>query len=607
MTRHPRTEVLVVGAVAVLAPLAFSRALIGGVTAAKWPIVMAGAVALLALWAHGTIKDRSVRPPTNLAVWLGVAAALGIALGVLANGVGWAGWWGEEARANGALLYLGAAAALLAIVAGAPVQEVRALRTALVAVGGVVALHGLLQYAGADPLDMPSAFGPVVATMGNPNFASAILGIAVPLVASLALERRQLQWRSTVGALALGLLVVASLSGSVQGPIVGVVGLGVLLVAWLLEHGGRVQRIGLAAAAGGGAVGLTLGLTGLGGVGPLSGLSNLAAVGPRLLYWETAWAMFRAEPLTGVGVGRFSAHYREFRPPEGATEYESTLIADSAHSVPLDIAAQAGLLGLVPYVAFVVGVGVALVVGLRRTQGPQRLLLGGVGGAWAAYQVQSLVSIDVPALAVWHWVLAGMVLALSGTVRTREFGSSEGGGRPRRRQRSRPREVITVAVTAAIVLVGAWAATVPLRAERAAAEGVARIQTGDLDRGGERLEHAEQLIGSSGRYQQERADALATVGELDAALDAHSDALDADPRRFPSLVGSARIADELGEHELADEMWRRIMEIERAQPDLVGEAVEHWLDRGDDERANALLDRSARLGVLTPELEALRP
>lgn len=152
---------------------------------------------------------------------------------------------------------------------------------------------------------------------------------------------------------------------------------------------------------------------GLASIGPLSILGEQRTLRLRRYYWEAGVAMFLDDPVAGVGPGRYGANYRAFRTEEAALNSgEFTVSADAAHSVPLDMFAQGGLLAGLAYLVVVGLIAGVIISGFRRLEGRDRLLLGAFAGAWAAYQVQSLVSIDVAPLAAAHWLLAGAIVAI---------------------------------------------------------------------------------------------------------------------------------------------------------------------------------------------------
>jgi len=77
----------------------------------------------------------------------------------------------------------------------------------------------------------------------------------------------------------------------------------------------------------------------------------------RFIYMQSAIGMFRARPLCGWGVGTFTVVSPQFRPAANITESGVSInqVATAAlpHNMPLQIAAEMGLCGSIPYAVLV--------------------------------------------------------------------------------------------------------------------------------------------------------------------------------------------------------------------------------------------------------------
>jgi O-antigen ligase len=87
----------------------------------------------------------------------------------------------------------------------------------------------------------------------------------------------------------------------------------------------------------------------------------------------TAWHMFLDRPLTGVGAGNYTVHYRPYTEETGSVvlEYDEFDRPHYPHNLYLEIAAETGLPGLIAFAAVLV----TCFVYLRRA----RLGFGGAG------------------------------------------------------------------------------------------------------------------------------------------------------------------------------------------------------------------------------------
>ena len=109
-----------------------------------------------------------------------------------------------------------------------------------------------------------------------------------------------------------------------------------------------------------------------------------------------------AQPIRGVGAGGWSVYWLRYRPfDEGAQD---------AHSLPLQTAAELGLIGLALLAAFLAGVGIAAADALRAAPA----LAAGPLAGFVVYVAHSPLDWDweMPAVTLIAIVLAGLLIAL---------------------------------------------------------------------------------------------------------------------------------------------------------------------------------------------------
>jgi O-antigen ligase len=107
----------------------------------------------------------------------------------------------------------------------------------------------------------------------------------------------------------------------------------------------------------------------------------------RTLMWEAGGRMFRDHPVTGVGLMDLKPLYERYRSAD-ATERVGHL-----HSVPVQIAATMGSIGLAAFLALALGLLVCAFRGIRRSLRSGGLGAGvrlGVGAAIVAFLVAGL-------------------------------------------------------------------------------------------------------------------------------------------------------------------------------------------------------------------------
>ena len=117
--------------------------------------------------------------------------------------------------------------------------------------------------------------------------------------------------------------------------------------------------------------------------------------------------MLIEHPIFGVGMDNYGTWYGRNR--QVAMENGFSTYANTAHNVYLDLASNGGFPLLVIYLAITALVVVAVVRVIQRNEGFDVYFLATVG-AWVAYHVQSFISINQLGLAIWGWVLSGLII-----------------------------------------------------------------------------------------------------------------------------------------------------------------------------------------------------
>lgn len=612
-------RVLVTAAVFLTAALFLTTAA-DPVNVVKLTALVVCALGLAGLAVVRAVAERVIRLPTGPAAWTTVA----LAVGFIASAVGapqiTIAVLGTLGRNSGLLAYGSALVVFLAVLRTFDSAATRWIAYGVGAAGLYTTAYGAFQLAGIDAVGWSNPFNPAIAAMGNPNFAAAYMGIAVPVAAWGAWRADwSLAWRMASGATGVLCLVVATLSESVQGPIAALAGLTVFALAVLLDQPDRVRRIGLAVlgvAAAAGSLLLALGLSGAGpGAAFFSGISYRA----RTWYWSAAAAMLQDKPVLGVGLDSYGPAWRQLRPLESARELGGDHFSDAAHNVPLQMFAQGGLLLGLTYLAFVAAVGVSLVQGLRRLAGAERLLLGGVGGAWLAYQVQSIVSIDQVPLLVVHFALAGAVVVISGGVRLREIrlpgalpiAPPPDTGRSRRRAVALPKvrtpdgfDYGVMAVTGIVVLVGMWFALVPLRGSMSVYAGDVARSAGRGTESAAAYDRATDLVPGLGFYWNRMGELYNQAGVADKALAAFASGAEHEPDNPSSVRSAGRLAQATGDLAAARTYFERGLELEPTNDKAVLDLARFQLEQGESAAARDLLERAVRDLPTVPSLWA---
>jgi hypothetical protein len=122
-------------------------------------------------------------------------------------------------------------------------------------------------------------------------------------------------------------------------------------------------------------------------------------------------------PIFGVGLDSYGDWYRRSRTIEATLRRGPEIVSNAAHNVFLDISAYGGFPLALIYIALMVLVVVSSIKVIKRSQGFNADFVGLVA-AWVAFQAQSIISINQIGLALWGWILSGLIIGYEINTRT---------------------------------------------------------------------------------------------------------------------------------------------------------------------------------------------
>ena len=150
-------------------------------------------------------------------------------------------------------------------------------------------------------------------------------------------------------------------------------------------------------------------------LGPLSVYLFKESIALRIFYWKAGIKMLSSHPLTGIGIDRYGSYFKEFREVNYPLKYGFDITSSNAHNVPIQMFATGGVPLGIAYlclVGFIFYSSIKII--LRKDLTPSKKQIFVVFFlAWIAYQLQSLVSIDNIAIAIWGWTLGGILVAMA--------------------------------------------------------------------------------------------------------------------------------------------------------------------------------------------------
>jgi O-antigen ligase len=281
----------------------------------------------------------------------------------------------------------------------------RFLITALIV--GVASLsYGVIQAVGADPFDWVNQYSPVFGFLGNPNFQSSLLGILGAVVFTQLLSGSvKTQFKGAYLVYLLVTVYVIRETASQQGFLVLLIGSAISLGVFVYSKSRALgySYLGLSTIC---FVALMIGTL---NKGPLASLLYKDSVTYRGDYWRAGWKMTVENPIFGVGLDSYGDWYRRSRTIEATLRRGPDVTSNAAHNVFLDISAYGGFPLMLIYVALMMLVAISAAKVIKRSQGFNAGFVGLVAG-WVAFQAQSIISINQIGLALWGWVLSGLII-----------------------------------------------------------------------------------------------------------------------------------------------------------------------------------------------------
>jgi O-antigen ligase len=326
-------------------------------------------------------------------------------------------FFGTYGRATGFVAYIALTALFVGAVLIASDKFVSRFAQMLLIAGGLSIGYGLLQAIGADPIKWVNQYSPIIGFLGNPNFQSSFVGFSGILAFGyLCSKELKISWR--IGYYVYLVLVpfVIFKTDSQQGFLVLAGGIAIVGMIWISRSEFKVLTIPALIVSGVGAVFVALGSL---NSGPLASLLFKASVTYRGDYWLAGWKMTVEHPFLGVGLDSYGDWYRRARTLEATLRRGPEVTSNAAHNVLLDFSSNGGFPLVIIYLALMVLVVISAIKLLKRSSGFDPALAGLIA-VWIAYQAQSIISLNQLGLAVWGWIISGLIIGYEINTRTKE-------------------------------------------------------------------------------------------------------------------------------------------------------------------------------------------
>jgi len=317
---------------------------------------------------------------------------------------------GDTQRRNGFISYLSLVIIFIASAVFMRIFNIKRLYIITYFIATITTVYAFMQTNGKDFVKWNNNYNAIIGTVGNPNFAAALMAVmGIILFSSIFINDFKIYYRVFAGVIAISLLGLIVRSNARQGLLAYILGVGLFLVIWLFR---KNKKLGMFASFSGITV-FIFSVLGMLQIGPLERFLYKPTVSVRGFYWRAGIEMLKHHPLFGVGMDRYGAYFKQYREVGYPLSYGFDITSSNAHNTFIQLFATGGIFLGLSYLILIGYIFTRAVVGLKNLTGNDRLLLAGVFSAWVAFQAQSLISIDNIGISIWGWVLGGAIIGLS--------------------------------------------------------------------------------------------------------------------------------------------------------------------------------------------------
>ena len=394
----------------------------------QWALIIFGAWLLGQIIGntYTTFKAGGLKGIKLITLALALAFILANFLALLNTDFKYVGFFGEYQRRTGFLTYLFLVVFFVISVLEVKLSDYKRITYWVFGIAIAVTGYGMLQHLGLDFIKWNNPYNSVLSTVGNPNFAAAIMAIFSVALLGAALTVELPRFVRILGIL-VSVLSLATIyfSDSLQGFLAAAVGFGVIAVVWVSQKNKILGWVVFG-------LGILGGLAAFAGIfqkGPLTFLYK-DSVAYRGDYWRAGFKMFKEHPWFGVGLDRYGAYFTEYRDVTQVLRRGPNVFSNAAHNVYIQLAATGGIFVLLTYLAVIGFILWRGFVGIKNTTGAKQIVVTTFFAAWLTYVAQSIISIDNIGIAIWGWTLGGIVVAFSiDQNKVSETKAVSGGGR----------------------------------------------------------------------------------------------------------------------------------------------------------------------------------
>lgn len=264
--------------------------------------------------------------------------------------------------------------------------------------------YSVLQRFGYDIFDWISYTNGIIGTLGNPNFQSSFLAMAL-MPACIVFTNSRFKVVNTF-SLVLFLLFTLYLCESTQGYVAGLASISTftLIYLWYRKKLYFLSFSFLVLISG------VFTLLGMINKGPLRVLLYKPSVQSRGEMWRTSINTISDNPLLGVGLDSFgdmSLKYRDVKTLNGINEF-----TDNAHNLFLQFAVTGGIILALIYILITLFALYSFYL-IQKNIGHFDKKISAIFAAWLSFQLQSIISPANISMLMWNFIITGFIIGFA--------------------------------------------------------------------------------------------------------------------------------------------------------------------------------------------------
>ena len=309
--------------------------------------------------------------------------------------------FGVFGRNNGAISYIALLIVFLSALYVSSTQ-IPSITRIFAITGNIVLGYAIVQLMGLDPIDWTGE-GPF-STLGNLNFSAAFMAMHASLLFVQVFLVPKNAWHTRIWfslVLIVELFVIWETT-SIQ----GLAMIAIVSILLLIRSAAKRRRFLLYPLLGASFLVGIISILGSLGLGPLSMLRQDTMLF-RLDYWTTGISIAMSKPLFGIGMDAYGNFYREYRNEAAATRNYFDRTANTAHNIPIDVAAGAGIFSGICFLALLM---IPAYLSLKAILFSSDINQVSISAVSLGFVFQQFVSINQIGTAVWGWIFLGLVI-----------------------------------------------------------------------------------------------------------------------------------------------------------------------------------------------------